>query len=178
MGSLRIHAESELALIGYDENCEGINASMRNAVLQLIDTFASQGHSGMSASECLRLFGKLAHYEPISPLTCQDEEWIDVSEHSDSPWFQNKRNSAVFKEGKEGKPYFLDAIVWDCDGDAFTGEVEGITSSQYIRLPFTEKRFCVRIDSERRIIDRDELQKALEYYDYHSGVFVEITNKQ
>jgi len=39
MGNLRTHAETELTLVGYGENCEGYNRIMRGNILELIDIF-------------------------------------------------------------------------------------------------------------------------------------------
>lgn len=179
MGALREYAEMELASIGYDDNCDGIDLSMKNSVLELIDVFSRQGHSGFSANECVNLFNRLARMEPLKPIMCTDDEWFDVSDISGEPFFQNKRHSAVFKKGKNEKPYFLDAIIWvDEEGCGFTGNVEGIWSAQPIRIPFTPKSFRVKVDSERKIIDTENLIKALEYYDHYSGVLTEIKNEQ
>ena len=54
-----------------------------------------------------------SNYEPLGPITGKDEEWTDVSIHSDTKetWYQNKRCSALFKDGKDGKPYYINAIV-------------------------------------------------------------------
>jgi len=166
MGYLRDHAEAELSSIGYDENCEEIDLMMRNSVLELIDTFSEQGHSGMSAQICVDLFKKLASYKPLGPIKCTEDEWTDVSNMNEGiQWFQNKRLSAVFKEGENANPYYLDAIVWrDPDGCCFTGTVEGITSYQFIKLPFTPKTFYVDITEDRKIKNKKELNKALKYY--------------
>ena len=103
-----------------------------------------------------------------------DGDWCDVSDISQNPMFQNKRNPAVFKDGKDARPCFLDAIIWVLeDGTGFTGTVEGIKSRQFIRMPFTPKSFYVRIDSKRNVIDRKTLVRALEYYDFHGSVLVE-----
>ena len=176
---MRQYAELELAAIGYDEKCEGMDMMMRNSVLELIDVFSKQGHSGFSSGACVDLFNRLARFEPLKPIMCTDDEWSDVSRISDTPFFQNKRHSAVFKEGKDARPYYLDAIIWVTeDGTGFTGTVEGVQSRQFIRLPFTPKTFYVRIDSERNVIDRDKLKTALEYYDFHGTVLIEAINEQ
>lgn len=178
MGALRDYVEMELTSIGYDDKCNGIDLSMKNCVLELIDLFSSQGHSGFSANECVNLFNRLARMEPLQPIMCTDDEWTDVSDISGEPLFQNKRHSAVFKKGKDGKPYFLDAIIWtDEDGCGFTGTVEGIWSGQPIKIPFTPKSFRVSVNSERKIIDRNILKEALDYYDLHGGVITEIIDE-
>ncbi|MTV59265.1 hypothetical protein GM547_14585, partial [Streptococcus pneumoniae] len=62
-------------------------------------------------------------FETIAPLTGEDDEWMDVTDvNGDDPLFQNVRDSRVFKDGKDGRAWFLDAIVFDGDiGGRFTG---------------------------------------------------------
>ena len=59
MGNLRTHAETELTLVGYGENCEGYNRIMRGNILELIDIFSEQGHSGLSRFQVLNIFSEL-----------------------------------------------------------------------------------------------------------------------
>ena len=104
--SLVKHAERELKIAGVFDNGADYAGALGVATLELIKVFADQEHSGMSASMVRNLFHKLANYDPITPLTFKDEEWCD--EHGDNS-FQNTRNSAVFKEGKDGRPYYIRA---------------------------------------------------------------------
>jgi hypothetical protein len=98
-----------------------------------------------------------------------DEEWSDCSVYEDAEegtgTFQNKRLSSVFKEGKEGKPYYLDAIVWIPEGKdyGFTGHVsisegseEQIGCMHYIKsFPFAPKTFKITVHEKeyRRLED-------------------------
>lgn len=162
MSNLINHARAELEMAGlFDKDKDFYGGETGKAVMELIEVFSKQGHSGMSAPRVIALFKELANFNPINPIKCTDDEWVEVSENH----FQNNRLSAVFKEGKEGKPYYLDAIVWEQeDGGAFTGTVEGIGSRQFIKIPFLPKTFYVKIDKDRNIIDRETLNKAFEYY--------------
>lgn len=165
MGNLSKHAQTELEMAGlFSDKGDFYGGMTGKAVMELIDVFEKQGHSGMSAPMVVSIFKDLANFNPINPIKCTDEEWGEVSEGT----FQNKRLSAVFKEGKDGKPYYLDAIVWQYeDGGAFTGTVEGISSRQFIKLPFLPKTFYVKVTQgeENKIIDREELEKAFNYYE-------------
>jgi hypothetical protein len=165
MGNLSKHAQTELEMAGlFSDKGDFYGGMTGKAVMELIDVFEKQGHSGMSAPMVVSIFKDLANFKPINPIKCTDEEWGEVSEGT----FQNKRLSAVFKEGKDGKPYYLDAIVWQYeDGGAFTGTVEGISSRQFIKLPFLPKTFYVKVTQgeENKIIDREELEKAFNYYE-------------
>jgi len=107
------HAKHELALIGaFDEEKDFYGGLTGKAVLELIQVFADQDHSGMSANIVRQMFNKLAAYKLLSPLTFKDDEWIEPGEEwGASSSYQNKRNSAVFKEGKDARPYFIHAYT-------------------------------------------------------------------
>lgn len=68
---------------------------MAEDVIELIEAFARQGHSGFSAPYCIEMFRTLASWKPLGPLTGEDDEWTEVADGV----FQNRRCSHVFKEG-------------------------------------------------------------------------------
>lgn len=164
MSNLLKHAERELKLIGYDDKDE-YDKMAKDAILQLIETFAKQGHSGFSANYVSNIFHKLANYEVLSPLTGNDDEWGNVSDMSGDrkTLFQNNRDSRVFKDEKGA--YFLDAVVWQ---ETINDDVNHFTnkdSRRYIKsFPFTPKTFYVKVDKERNILDTEEYNKANAYY--------------
>ena len=147
------HAEREFKAMGYtpldQKQEEDPNKWIQENVMDLLSVFALQGHSGFSAPFCIKYFEKLANRKPLSPITCADEEWGNSFSRDDH--FQNKRLSSVFKEGKEGKPYYINAIVWKGqNGSCFTGKVkdsngDDISSSQNIKIPFTPKTFYIDV---------------------------------
>lgn len=156
------------------------------AINEIIDVFSTQGHSGCSASwvtnTLTNSIKNILSFKPLSPITGEDDEWNEVSDNV----FQNKRFSSVFKEDKDSKPYYLDAIVWkgEEDYDTFTGQVEEVTSHQFIKLPFTPKTFYIDVvkvyvdkddkedyyeDGDKcyvyKIKDRNQLKEVFEYYE-------------
>ena len=123
MSNLEQHALAELKAIGYtplDQPQEdGPNKWIQENVLELIRVFAAQGHSGSSAPYCIGLFTKLANFEPIAPLTGEDDEWSEVSDGV----FQNKRCSHVFKDNDRfgGQAYDIEGRVFGYpDGSCYT----------------------------------------------------------
>jgi hypothetical protein len=120
--SLIDHAKQELDFAGYNDGDE-MNAMMRDNVLELIQTFANQGHSGFSANFCIQLFTTLAKYEPMGPLTGKPEEWAEVT---DGLW-QNKRCGRVFKES--------DGMAYDISGRVFEDEHGCWYTSRDSRVP-------------------------------------------
>ena len=99
------YAKQELKLAGLFDKDSDYDGMLGDAVLELVKVLAKQGHSGCSASMALAIFNKVASYKPLSPLTLKDDEWTDIG-HG----FQNKRNSTVFKEYKDSRPYYIDAF--------------------------------------------------------------------
>lgn len=103
------HAKYELNLLL--EKCEDeeelrMQKAINNDILEIIETFAKQGHSGMSAGYAIPIITKLLNYEPISPLTLKDDEFVEVA----TGVFQNKRDGRIFKQTDrfDGKPYNVD----------------------------------------------------------------------
>lgn len=164
MSNLLEHAKLELKMAGlFYEAKDFYGGYTGRAVMELIEVFDKQGHSGMSAPMVISIFSKLADFKPLQPITCRNEEWVLVDDKNET--YQNKRCSAIFKEGINGRPYYLNAIVWKEKGGAFTGTVEEISSRQFIKLPFTPKTFYVLVDENRNIIDKEALKEAFEYYE-------------
>jgi hypothetical protein len=175
MSSLIEHAKKELQLAGLFDKDSDYDGALGHAVMELIEVFSKQGHSGFSASRVISLFKKVANYECLMPLTGNDDEWNDISGTGNNPILQNNRVSSVFKN-KDGKAYYLNGIVWvNQKGQTFTGTVDGISSSQYIKeFPFTPKTFYVDVidteiakdDWESHIKDEEQLKPVKEYYDF------------
>ena len=99
--NLTSHAEYELRKAGMYDGGEEIdgkyNSMVADAVLGLIKQFAEQGHSGFSASMVIAIFGKLAKFEPLTPISSDPEEWCDVAEECDgNKLWQNKRSPVHF----------------------------------------------------------------------------------
>ena len=175
MSNLMKHAEYELKKAGLFDKDSDYNGMLGKSTMKLIKVFSEEGHSGMSASIQVSLFKKLASFEPLTSITCEDDEWNEVGEGT----YQNKRLSAVFKEGKDGKPYYLNAITWRTQkgggwsGNALDSKGNKITSRQFIKLPFMPKTFSIDViekeikkdDWEFYIKDEKQLEEVFKYYD-------------
>ena len=184
------HAKTELEIAGlFDKEGDFYEGMTGNAVMELIEIFSKQGHSGMSAPIVADIFKKLANYEPLGPITGKDEEWNDVSNLIDGrTLFQNKRCSALFKEGKDEQPYYIDAIIkrdqrgvtwsgraWLNEEDWLNGDRSKMIDKRgYIKsFPFTPKTFYIDVkdvevakdDWESFVVDPSQLDEIREYYD-------------
>lgn len=123
--SLVAHAKRELEISGAGEDYDGM---IGGAVLELIEIFAKQGHSGYSAMVTLSVFDHLARFKPLSDLTNDPDEWMKVSgpntdfpEHEES-WQSIRRPDAFSNDG--GITYTL-----------LDDEVEGTVYQSERRIP-------------------------------------------
>ena len=104
------YAKREFLAAGYkpvDQCEEDPNKWIQENVLELLKVFSDQGHSGASAPFCIDLFSKLAKFEPLTPLSGNDSEWIEVGEGT----FQNNRCGTIFKK-PNGIAYNLNGFVF------------------------------------------------------------------
>lgn len=138
---------------------DAIVTPFSNEILALCEAVGKSGQSGGSAlytaSAISQAVKKLLLQEPISEVTGHESEWNNVSEIGNgSIMFQNSRCAALFKDGVDATPHYIDAIVWKGVEiwDTFTGTVyiddkkfELIRSSQYVKLPFRPKTFYVDV---------------------------------
>lgn len=190
--SLIEHAKTELQIAGlFDKEGDFYDGMTGKAVMELIEVFAKQGHSGMSAPYVISIFEKVANFKPLIGITGKDEEWSDVRDLGvGGSWYQNKRCSAIFKDGKDGRPYYIDAIVkrdqngtcwsgfaWLSEEDYKTGDRSKMVGKKgYIKsFPFTPKTFYIDVrdvevakdDWESFVVDPSQLDEIKEYYDLY-----------
>jgi hypothetical protein len=133
--NLVAYARRELTRQGwlnFDDDGGMYDGMLGEAVLELMRTFAAQGHTGMSAPMVTNLFDRLARFEPLSPLTGEPDEWTEVGPGA----WQNNRCSHVFRDADRfgGQPYDIQAVVFeDPDGDRYTSA----DSHRVIEFPYT-----------------------------------------
>lgn len=146
MSHLEEHALRELEKAGFtlDDSTDPYDNRIAQCVYDLVRLLSAQSHSGFSANLTIDLFEKIAKLEPLTPLTGEDEEWIDISlvTHKEGPEYQNKRDSRVFKR-KDGTAYFIEGKVFrEPDGVTFlNGE-----SQVEVTFPFTPERQIIDVD--------------------------------
>lgn len=108
MSNLEKHAEYELKRAGLFDEDSDYGGMLGHSTMKLIKYFAEEGHSGMSASMQIALFRKLAAFKPLTPLTNNPDEWMEVSEYAgpeQKGLWQNKRSSDCFSTDG-GKTYY------------------------------------------------------------------------
>lgn len=184
MGNLRQHAEMELQMTGFLSKDSDYNGMIGEAVLELIDKLAEQQHSGASAGIVVSLFEKLARYEPLGPLTGEDEEWHEIHKG----FFQNKRLGSVFKH-EDGRCTYNEAVVKRCaNGATWTGPLyltkeDAINNVNQIMtelkgFPFTPKTIYIDVLEEEVepnnwimwVKDPKQLDEVWEHYNQIENV--------
>lgn len=179
-----------------DPEFQPVIIEFEKPIKEITEIFSSQGHSGGSApfysGALSRAIKNILSFTPLSPITGEDSEWFEHDEQEGEIFYQNNRLSSVFKNTKLGKAHSLDAIVWQGEEeyDTFTGTVEGVSSSQNIKFPFTPKTFYINVlriftDVETadsfeihdepgkfyhyEIKDRKQLEEVFKYYEEKKG---------
>jgi len=92
------HAKEELKRAGLFDKDSDYGGALGDAVMELMDVFRKQGHSGSSASMTIDLFSRLAKQQALTPITNDPKEWNDMSKYEDNPMWQNERDSRYFSK--------------------------------------------------------------------------------
>ena len=97
-----------------DEEGRKMQKVINKDILDLVELFANQGHSGFTANYTINVLTKLLKQSFVTPLTGADDEWIEVTDGI----YQNKREGTIFKDKDrfDGKPYYIDGKAFSDDG--------------------------------------------------------------
>lgn len=98
-------ARNELQMAGLFDKDSDYEGMLGEAVMELMDRFSEQGHSGFSAGLVSSIFDRLSHHKPLSELTSDPLEWNEVG----SQWpartssgtgkvYQSRRSPDCFSE--------------------------------------------------------------------------------
>ncbi|MFA7282157.1 MAG: hypothetical protein WC100_18900 [Sterolibacterium sp.] len=130
--SLGSFAKSELQRAGLFDKDSDYGGMLGESVMKMMEVFAGEGHSGYSAGMAISIFKKVASFEPLTPLTGEDDEWMEIGEQNGGPLYQNVRSPRVFKD-REGA-YDIDAKVFrEPSGACFTSS----DSRAPVTFPYT-----------------------------------------
>lgn len=106
-------AREELERIPKDE--DGMQETINKQILEIVEVFANQNHSGFSASYATAVIGRLLKWTPLTPLTGEDSEWTDVGEEGES-MEQNNRCSTIFRTNKDN------STAYNIEGKVFSND--------------------------------------------------------
>jgi len=100
-------AESELRRAGLFDEDSDYDGMIGEEVLRLCKTFSGQGHSGFSAVMTASIFGRLAEWRALTPLTNDPDEWmyIDEDKAGRPNMWQSRRQCSCFSDDG-GKTYY------------------------------------------------------------------------
>lgn len=145
------HAKREFLALGYKpiaECEENPDKWIQENVIELLEVFSKQGHSGFSAPWAVSMFAKLAKYEVLSPLTGEESEWGTRCDKD-----QNKRCSAVFRN-PDGSAYHIYGKLFE---EPSGSRYSNARSHTPVTFPYTPVSEIVKVDAEGVPIDvKDE----------------------
>lgn len=97
-------AKRELAAIGADEEFASL---ITGTMEQFFDRYDSGGAVSVMLPSFVDKLQKCIAGKPLSPLTGEDHEWVDMSAYGGDTHWQNSRCSTVFKDA-DGRCYDID----------------------------------------------------------------------
>lgn len=95
-------AEAELRRAGLFDEDSDYDGMLGQAALNLVATHSHEGHSGHSSAAVAQLFDLLVNWHPLTPLTSDPAEWMEVE---DGTWQSRRRPDAFSLDG--GSTYYL-----------------------------------------------------------------------
>jgi hypothetical protein len=96
------HARHELVRAGLFDSDADYDGALGPAVLELVEVFARQGHSGASAAAVLELFTQCVRFRPLTPLTSEPTEWTEVRP---GLWQSCRQSDAFSRDG--GRTWYV-----------------------------------------------------------------------
>lgn len=88
-------AREELARADLFSQDSPYHGQLGRSVMELLETFSNQGHTAMSAYQVVDLFRRLALYKPLSPITDDPSEWVEIHPNV----WQSRRCPHIYKNG-------------------------------------------------------------------------------
>lgn len=155
--SLVEHAKKELERLS--NNCndqEGFEMQevINKDIISIVEVFANQNHSGFTASYVIEMLEQLLKYRPLTPLTGNDDEWIDISEsNGNCAMWQNNRAPMIFKDDT-GKAYNIEGKVFSDDN----GESWFTNGDSRVEITFP---YNLPLQPEYILVEREEAEEEI-----------------
>ena len=94
-------AKNEVELAGLLKEDSDYNGMIGQSLMDLIELFSNQGHSGTSAALVAEIFNKLVQWDPLTE--CDHSDYLDTSIYTGEPGklFQCKRCPHMFSEDRK-----------------------------------------------------------------------------
>ena len=150
------HAQRELAIL--ERNVDAKNDSpgalemqrdMTKNLLEMLAVFATQGHSGTSASYTMWVIAQLLDYVPLTPIWGTEDEWMEIDRFTAfGVGYQNRRHSTVFKDDR--RAYQSGGVVFkEPNGSCYSNGA----SRQTVEFPYVPRVIYVDVDLEGNCLD-------------------------
>lgn len=133
MASTEGFAKSELIRSGLFNKDGDYSGMIGEDVMEMVEVFSKQGHTGASAATVLDCFIKLVRIEPLTPLTGDQDEWVTVRDGL----YQNARCSRVFKK-QGGEAYDTRGRVFRYPSGLCFTTADSFTPVVFPYMPHTE----------------------------------------
>lgn len=134
--NLVAHIRQELPPSDGDEMQEAMNTH----IVRVGKLFSLEGHSGFSGAYAIAALEKLLRFEPLRPLTGEEDEWVWL-DYGDEMKAQNKRCGHVFMRA-DGTAYDSEGRIFrEPDGYCFTSKGSAVD----ITFPYTPTREYVDV---------------------------------
>lgn len=105
MSNLQDFAEKELRRAGlFDQDADYGPGKIAECVMEMVKAFSSYSHSGGSMEMTLAIFDKVVRFKPLSPLTNDPDEWMEIG----PSMFQSRRSHSCFSADGGQTYYDLD----------------------------------------------------------------------
>jgi hypothetical protein len=80
----------------FDEDAD-YGGALGESILDIMKEFSKQGHSGGSAGITTAILEKLLRWQPLTDLTDDPEEWMDIADMmGGETMYQSRRNPSCF----------------------------------------------------------------------------------
>ncbi len=124
------YATKELRIAGWMKKDSAYGGMFPQGVIRQMKVLSIDGHSGGSIGTAVYLVKKLSLFQPLTPLTGEDDEWNECNEDT----WQNNRCSHVFKNPLTGIARNNDGKVFEDEHGNWYGSSK---SSIEIEFPWT-----------------------------------------
>ena len=143
MSNLIDHAWRELEIIAPRDSLDPDEILIVENILELVRVFAKQNHSGSTAAYVRQILAKLLDFQPLSPLTGEDDEW---NKTLDPKLDQNTRCGRVFRDRETGEAFDIEGkVLQNQYGERFFSRGD---SRVLIEFPYTPKTEVVEVMEE------------------------------
>lgn len=150
MSNMIDFARDELTRAGLFDEDSDYGGMLGEAVMKMVEQFDEEGHSGMSAGMAINIFKRVASFEPLTPLTGEDDEWGEPYDEDGTR--QNKRCSHVFMDA-DGSAYDIEGRIFrEPSGACFTGKGSRVP----VTFPYSPSREYVDVDENGQPVAESE----------------------